>query len=240
MHRQSTVCLFWAVLGRAVTSDRGGACRPDRRSAAGHLPICSYLPAACMPQGETLLDSGSLCRPGADPPCARQATLMDAPVLLTLVLGFIVFPWVSSDGNSTTQPATRSFPCPEYIDNCSGISEPARSRSHFSRCPKSYRHYCVKGKCRFVMVLKEPACICEEGYTGSRCERLDLFYLKEDRGQLVVIGLILAMVALIIVIVSICIFSHHCRKAHRRKMKGKEMESLSNEATGKMEETHFV
>lgn len=165
---------------------------------------------------------------------------MDTSVLLTLVLGFIVFPWVSSDGNSTAQPETRSFPCPEYIENCSGISEPAKWRGHFSRCPKSYRHYCVKGKCRFVTVLKEPACVCEQGYTGSRCERLDLFYLKEDRGQLVVIGLIIAMVALIIVIICICVCSHHCRKAHRRKMKGKEMESLNNDPTGKMEETHFA
>ncbi|KAM3937426.1 probetacellulin isoform 1-T1 [Leptodactylus fuscus] len=153
---------------------------------------------------------------------------------------FIVLPWVTSDENSTARPETRSFPCPEYIENCSGISEPAKWRGHFSRCPKSYRHYCVKGKCRFVTVLKEPSCICEQGYTGARCERLDLFYLKEDRGQLVVIGLIIAMVALIIVIIGICICSHHYRKARKRKMKGKEMESLSNDPTGKMEETHFA
>ncbi|CAN2388891.1 Betacellulin [Pristimantis euphronides] len=165
---------------------------------------------------------------------------MDTPLLLPLVLGFLVFPWVSSGGNSTAQPETRSFPCPEHTENCSGISESAKSRSHFSRCPKSYRHYCVKGKCRFIAVLKEAACICDQGYTGSRCERLDLFYLKEDRGQLVVISLITVMVALIIFIISICIFSHHCRKAHKRKMKEKEMESLNNDPTGKMEETHFA
>ncbi|XP_044133111.1 probetacellulin [Bufo gargarizans] len=165
---------------------------------------------------------------------------MDTSLLLTLVLGFIVFPWMSSGGNSTSQPETRSFPCRDYIENCSGISEPAKWRGHFSRCPKSYRHYCIKGKCRFVRVLKEPSCICEKGYTGARCERLDLFYLKEDRGQLVVIGLIIAMVALILVIICICICSHHYRKSHRRKMKGKEVESLSNDPTGKMEETHFT
>ncbi|XP_068089067.1 probetacellulin isoform X3 [Hyperolius riggenbachi] len=105
-------------------------------------------------------------------------------------IGFTNFPWVNSDGNSTAQPETRSFPCPMYIDNCSGISEPAKWRGHFSRCPKSYRHYCVKGKCRFIAALKEPACI-------------------------------------------------RCRKAHRRKMKAKEMENLNNDSTGKMEETHF-
>ncbi|XP_075058319.1 probetacellulin [Mixophyes fleayi] len=161
-------------------------------------------------------------------------------LLLALVFGLAISPCVRSDGNSTAQPETKSFPCPEYIENCSGISEPAKWRGHFSRCPKSYRHYCVKGKCRFVSALKEPACICERGYTGSRCEYLDLFYLKEDRGQLVVIGLIVAMVILIIVIICICICSHHCRKAHRRKMKAKEMENLNNDSTRKMEETHFA
>ncbi|KAG9480389.1 hypothetical protein GDO78_012063 [Eleutherodactylus coqui] len=161
-------------------------------------------------------------------------------LLSSLLQGLFVFPWPNSGGNSTAQPETRSLPCREYTGNCSGISETAKWRGHFSRCPKSYRHYCVKGKCRFVTVLKEPSCVCEQGYTGSRCERLDLFYLKEDRGQLVVIGLIIVMVALIIVIISICICSHHCRKAHRRKMKAKELESLSNDPLGKMEETHFA
>ncbi|XP_072261650.1 probetacellulin [Pyxicephalus adspersus] len=160
-------------------------------------------------------------------------------LLLALVFGFTIFPWVSSDGNSTARPETRSLPCPMYIENCSEISEPARWRGFFSRCPKSYRHYCIKGKCRFVAALKEPSCRCEKGYTGKRCEYLDLFYLKEDRGQLVVISLIIAMVALIIAIITICICSHRCRKAHRRKMKAKEMENLNNDSTGKIEETHF-
>ncbi|XP_040183668.1 probetacellulin isoform X2 [Rana temporaria] len=121
-------------------------------------------------------------------------------LLLALVCGFTVFPWVSSEGNSTAQPETRSVPCPMYIENCSEISEPARWRGYFSRCPKSYKHYCVKGKCRFVAALKEPSCRCEKGYTGKS----------------------------------------RCRKAHRRKLKAKEMENLKNDSTGKIEETHFA
>lgn len=37
---------------------------------------------------------------------------------------------------------------------------------------------------------------CDEGYAGARCERVDLFYLRGDRGQILVICLIAVMVIL--------------------------------------------
>ena len=40
--------------------------------------------------------------------------------------------------------------------------------------------------------------------TGARCERVDLFYLRGDRGQILVICLIAVMVIFIILVVSIC------------------------------------
>ncbi|KAM8940335.1 probetacellulin [Pelodytes ibericus] len=176
--------------------------------------------------------------------CAGQPQIDGRPVtehlLLALVLGLTVVPCVSSNGNSTAEPEAQSIPCPEYIENCTEISLPAKWRSHFSRCPKPYKHYCIKGKCRFVTSERAPSCICEAGYTGARCEYLDLFYLKGDRGQFVVIGLIAAMVTLIILIICICVCSHHCRKVHRRKLKAKDMESRDNDGTVKMEETHLA
>lgn len=45
---------------------------------------------------------------------------------------------------------------------------------------------------------------CERGYTGARCERLDLFYLRGDQSQIVVISLVAVMVMLIILVVCIC------------------------------------
>lgn len=45
---------------------------------------------------------------------------------------------------------------------------------------------------------------CDEGYAGARCERVDLFYLRGDRGQILVICLIAVMVIFIILVVSIC------------------------------------
>lgn len=45
---------------------------------------------------------------------------------------------------------------------------------------------------------------CDEGYTGARCERVDLFYLRGDRGQILVICLIAVMVIFIILVVGVC------------------------------------
>ncbi|XP_077032979.1 probetacellulin isoform X2 [Agelaius phoeniceus] len=82
-----------------------------------------------------------------------------------------------------------------------------RRQGHFSRCPEEYQHYCVKGRCRFLVAEQAPACVCERGYTGARCERVDLFYLRGDQGQIVIISLIVAIAALIILVVGICLCS---------------------------------
>lgn len=50
---------------------------------------------------------------------------------------------------------------------------------------------------------------CEKGYTGARCERVDLFYLRGDQSQIVIISLIVAIVTLIILIVGICLCSQY-------------------------------
>uniref|UniRef100_A0A8C4UBR8 Probetacellulin n=1 Tax=Falco tinnunculus TaxID=100819 RepID=A0A8C4UBR8_FALTI len=110
-----------------------------------------------------------------------------------------------------------------------------RRQGHFSRCPEEYSHYCVKGRCRFLVAENAPACVCERGYTGARCERVDIFYLRGDRGQIVIISLIAAIVTLIILIISACLCSHHCRK-QRRKRKAEEMETLNKNLPSKSED----
>uniref|UniRef100_A0A8D0GW74 Probetacellulin n=1 Tax=Sphenodon punctatus TaxID=8508 RepID=A0A8D0GW74_SPHPU len=112
---------------------------------------------------------------------------------------------------------------------------PLRRRGHFSKCPEEYKYYCVKGRCRYVVSEQTPACVCERGYTGARCERVDLFYLTGDQDQIVVICLIAAMVSLIVLIICICTCSHHCRK-RRRKRKEEEMEALDKALPPKSED----
>ncbi|NXB49412.1 BTC protein, partial [Leucopsar rothschildi] len=110
-----------------------------------------------------------------------------------------------------------------------------KRQSHFARCPEEYQHYCVKGKCRFLVAEQEPACVCERGYTGARCEKVDLFYLRGDQGQIVIISLIVGIVTLIILIVGICLCSHHCRR-QRRKRKAEEMETLNKDSASRSED----
>lgn len=50
---------------------------------------------------------------------------------------------------------------------------------------------------------------CERGYTGARCERVDIFYLRGDRGQIVIISLIAAIVTLIILVICACLCSQY-------------------------------
>ncbi|NWZ99246.1 BTC protein, partial [Nesospiza acunhae] len=110
-----------------------------------------------------------------------------------------------------------------------------RRQGHFSRCPEEYQHYCVKGRCRFLVAEQAPACVCERGYTGARCERVDLFYLRGDQGQIVIISLVVAIAALIILVVGICLCSHHCRR-QRRKRKAEEMETLNKDGPSRSED----
>ncbi|KAF4802753.1 Probetacellulin [Turdus rufiventris] len=117
----------------------------------------------------------------------------------------------------------------------SGNGTQLKRQGHFSRCPEEYQHYCVKGKCRFLVAEQAPACVCEKGYTGARCERVDLFYLRGDQSQIVIISLIVAIVTLIILIVGICLCSHHCRR-QRRKRKAEEMETLNKDSPSRSED----
>lgn len=80
---------------------------------------------------------------------------------------------------------------------------------------------------------------CERGYTGARCERVDLFYLRGDQGQIVIISLIAAIVTLIILIVGICLCSQYVgergrkgREAGRQK-NGKGKKRVGKEGKGK-------
>uniref|UniRef100_A0A8C2Y9B6 Probetacellulin n=2 Tax=Coturnix japonica TaxID=93934 RepID=A0A8C2Y9B6_COTJA len=150
------------------------------------------------------------------------------PLLLCLALasGLALFSCVGADAN-----VTEGLPC----EGCAGNVTQLRRRGHFSRCPEEYRHYCVKGRCRFLVAEAAPACVCERGYTGARCEQVDIFYLRGDRGQIVVISLIAAVVTLIVFVVCVCLCAHHCRK-QRRKRKEEEMETLNKNAPSRSED----
>ncbi|KAM9580105.1 probetacellulin isoform 1-T1 [Guaruba guarouba] len=167
----------------------------------------------------------------APAPCGGPGTLL---LCLALASGLAFFGRVGADTNVTTDHETERFTC-GTARSCMGNVTQLRQQGHFSRCPEEYKHYCVKGRCRFLTAEKAPACVCERGYTGARCERVDIFYLRGDRSQIVIISLIAAIVTLIILIVCACLCSHHCRK-QRRKRKANEMETLNKNLPSKSED----
>ncbi|XP_012999140.1 probetacellulin isoform X2 [Cavia porcellus] len=137
-------------------------------------------------------------------PRCRAETTLPPPLLLLLGLGLLLLHCVLADGNSTRSPATHDLLCGGPAENCSATTTQPKRKGHFSRCPKQYKHYCIKGRCRFVVAEQTPSCVCDEGYTGARCERVDLFYLRGGRGQILVICLIAVMVFFIILVISVC------------------------------------
>uniref|UniRef100_A0A8C3C4V4 Probetacellulin n=1 Tax=Cairina moschata TaxID=8855 RepID=A0A8C3C4V4_CAIMO len=154
------------------------------------------------------------------PPCAAPLSPASSSP------GLALFSCVGADTN-----VTEGLPC----EGCAGNVTQLRRRGHFSRCPEEYRHYCVKGRCRFLVAEAAPACVCEQGYMGARCELVDIFPLRGDQGQIVVISLIAGIVVLIVFIVCTCFCVHHCRK-QRRKRKEEEMETLSKNLPSKSED----
>ncbi|XP_012875542.1 PREDICTED: probetacellulin [Dipodomys ordii] len=176
-------------------------------------------------------------------PVTPGSSTSSLPLLLALALGLIILHCVVADENSTRSPGTNGPFCGDLGENCAATTTQSRRKGHFSRCPKQYKHYCIKGRCRFVVAEQTPSCICDGGYTGARCERVDLFYLRGDRGQILVICLIAVMVIFIILVIGVCTCCHPLQKHHRKRKKEKEMETLGKHLTPTNEdiqETHIA
>ncbi|XP_019323006.1 probetacellulin isoform X1 [Panthera pardus] len=152
-------------------------------------------------------------------PCARRYQ------------GLVILHCVVADGNATRSPERDGLLCGDPGENCAATTMQSKRKGHFSRCPKQYKHYCIKGRCRFVVAEQTPSCVCDEGYTGARCERVDLFYLRGDRGQILVICLIVVMVIFIILVVGVCTCCHPLRRRRKRRKKEEEMETLGKDIT---------
>ncbi|XP_077479464.1 probetacellulin [Stigmatopora argus] len=105
-------------------------------------------------------------------------------------------------------------------DNCSAPTlDTGQWNGHFTKCPQELHHYCVHGQCRFVQDQKMPSCRCEHGFIGSRCEYVDLDWLRGERRQMIIICVIAVLVVLILLIVFlfICLQFRVCRKKAQRR-----------------------
>lgn len=124
--------------------------------------------------------------------------------------------------NTTEGPSVNGTECHHHSngDNCTD-TDTGQGHGHFSTCPEKLTFYCIHGECRYLQEMEEPSCRCDPGYVGSRCEFLDIDWLKGDRRQIIIIGVIVGLVLLILFVVLICFFSHRrgrlCKQKRRRR-----------------------
>uniref|UniRef100_A0A3P9LQS7 Betacellulin, epidermal growth factor family member n=1 Tax=Oryzias latipes TaxID=8090 RepID=A0A3P9LQS7_ORYLA len=139
-----------------------------------------------------------------------------------------------AEWNSTDEPTNQTMTHCHFHgdqDNCTGKEDTEEWNGHFSRCPEELTFYCVHGDCRYVEEQKTPSCRCQRGYTGSRCEYVDLGLHKGERRHLI-IGCIVALLALLVVLIlGICICSNRrfklwWRRRRRTEEPKKETEKL--------------
>ncbi|CAI5789727.1 Betacellulin [Podarcis lilfordi] len=98
------------------------------------------------------------------------------PLLLLLLLGFAIFDCVTGDGNGTAEQETKRLSCGYPNGNCTGGTTGLRWRGHFSKCPEEYKHYCIKGRCRYVAAEQIPACVyCKKRRRKRREEEMMTF-----------------------------------------------------------------
>lgn len=149
-------------------------------------PGRTVTPRACHPQG-----TGRSCGGRATSPGARRSTSTT----------------VSKGGAASSWPRRRRLVCK---------SPAVGTRWHgVGCCARLPRENGLRGARAPWQLLGPPRASpvprgrCERGYTGARCERVDLFYLRGDQGQIVIISLIVAIVALIILVVGICLCSQY-------------------------------
>ncbi|XP_051898609.1 probetacellulin-like isoform X2 [Pristis pectinata] len=122
--------------------------------------------------------------------------------------------------NSTSTLHGDKYLCGERQQvNCTDPLTEAPLLKHFSKCPKRFEGYCIQGQCRFLVSEQQPSCICKSGYTGSRCEMVDMLYLIGDHDQFIIMGLVLAMVVLVTLIIIICICVHRFRRKYKGRRK---------------------
>ncbi|XP_047202725.1 protransforming growth factor alpha [Girardinichthys multiradiatus] len=124
-------------------------------------------------------------------------------------------PTTSNGTTSTTRrpAATTSKPVKKFVA--------AAVRSHFDDCPDSHRHFCFHGTCRFLILEETPACVCNPGFVGMRCEHADLLAVvaTNHRKQAVATVLVLCVIGCVLIMV-LCSFLHcwwreDCRRRSR-------------------------
>ncbi|CAL8322413.1 unnamed protein product [Lota lota] len=137
-----------------------------------------------------------------------------------------------AEWNSTEESsANRTVSCHHHgnHNNCTVESkDTGQWNGHFTKCPKDLKHYCIHGSCRYIKEQSAPSCRCDVGFTGSRCEFLDLDWQIGEQKQIIIICVVAGLVLLVLLIVFICLCSHRRYRLFRRRRRPRGVEVPDN------------
>uniref|UniRef100_UPI0037E96F38 probetacellulin isoform X2 n=1 Tax=Semicossyphus pulcher TaxID=241346 RepID=UPI0037E96F38 len=153
-----------------------------------------------------------------------------------LITALALCKYSEAEWNVTEETANRTVSDCHHRGNCTADPEDTGQwNGHFSKCPEELTHYCVHGDCRYVKEQKTASCRCLHGYTGSRCEYVNLDVQIGEKRKIIIICVITLLVILVLLIVFIC-FCSRCRLCWRRRRRREEprngTEKLSMMDTG--------
>ncbi|XP_035379956.1 protransforming growth factor alpha [Electrophorus electricus] len=87
----------------------------------------------------------------------------------------------------------------------------AAVHSHFADCPESHSHFCFHGTCRFLIVEETPACVCQPGFIGMRCEHADLLaVVATNHTQHTVATMLVLCVVASVLLILLCTLLNCC------------------------------
>ncbi|XP_030005841.1 probetacellulin [Sphaeramia orbicularis] len=127
-----------------------------------------------------------------------------------ILTGLALCKYSLAEWNATDESANRTVSqCHRHGNggNCTDTLDKEQWDDHFSKCPEELMYYCIHGDCRYIKDQNTPSCRCQRGYIGSRCEYMDLDWLKGDKRQILIICVVTGLVLLILLLVFICICS---------------------------------
>uniref|UniRef100_A0A673C9T4 Betacellulin, epidermal growth factor family member n=1 Tax=Sphaeramia orbicularis TaxID=375764 RepID=A0A673C9T4_9TELE len=102
--------------------------------------------------------------------------------------------------NATDESANRTVSQCHRHGNGGNCTDKEQWDDHFSKCPEELMYYCIHGDCRYIKDQNTPSCRCQRGYIGSRCEYMDLDWLKGDKRQILIICVVTGLVLLILLL----------------------------------------
>lgn len=130
-------------------------------------------------------------------------------------------PYFSTNSSSTGSPENQTTAIATSAVGVSPVKKfvAAAVRSHFDDCPDSHSHFCFHGTCRFLILEDTPACVCHQGFVGTRCEHADLLAVVASNHRQNTFATVLVFCVISCILIAVLVTLLHCwwRQLCRRR-----------------------